>query len=448
MARYSLADNAGEVGSRDDLIYLMSEAAAVEHALMCQYLFAAFSLKSDTSEGITHEQMNVVANWERFILMVARQEMEHLGLVCNLLSAVGAAPYFSHPDFPYPTSLYPHSMSLDRFSSHTLKRFICFEKPRRTDPHDAFCLDPDPRNAVLAARVTPKPLPYKTIEELYDAIRDGFDYLTKKGTRLFIGSLASQVTGDELATNFVRKGATGGGYDIFMSTISDLASAQQVIELIIRQGESSVFNPGDQEYELSHFRAFQRIYEQLLKLEAEDPNFEPARAVVSNPVLYEVSPGHGNFGGEQTVITHPNSRAVLDLLNGAYEVMLLLLIRVFAHSDDSKALIQEVQAAAFFPLMTMVTRPLTEILTSLPAFSDDGPERAGPSFQVYPNINFLPHSRRAWIILAERFAELTQDAKEISKLSGMPGRVGYIAESLDLMLKRLNSVLRPLGFMS
>ena len=443
MAKYTADDKSHVIESRDELIYLLSEAAAVEHSLMCQYLFCAFSLKSDASEGVTDEQMNHISNWERFILMVARQEMEHLGLACNLLSAIGAAPYFSHPNFPYPTSLYRHWMSLDRFSAQTLKKFICFERPRKVEPGDAFCTEPYLQNAALAEAVSPVPLPYETVEELYDAIRAGFDNLAKKNSNLFIGPLAAQVTGDELATNFIRKGATGGGYDIFMMPVTDLATAQQVLDLIIRQGEASEIDPAAEEYELSHFRAFHRIYKDLQKFQAADPSFEPARAVVSNPVLYA-----DTARKVQTVITDCNSRAVLDLLDGAYEVMLLLLIRFFAHTDDNQALLQEVQATAFFPFMTMVIRPTTEVLTTLPAFSVGGRERAGPSFQVYPNLGFLPHNRSAWNVLYERFQELADDAKEISRSPGMPERMSYIAESLELMRRRLASVLRPLGIPS
>jgi Ferritin-like len=36
---------------REALIYMLCEAAEVEHGLMCQYLFAAFSLKQRTDEG-------------------------------------------------------------------------------------------------------------------------------------------------------------------------------------------------------------------------------------------------------------------------------------------------------------------------------------------------------------------------------------------------------------
>jgi hypothetical protein len=40
------------IESREELIYLLSEAAEVEHGVACSYLFAAFSMKNDVSEGL------------------------------------------------------------------------------------------------------------------------------------------------------------------------------------------------------------------------------------------------------------------------------------------------------------------------------------------------------------------------------------------------------------
>src|SRR5256885_2446818 len=79
------------VEHRGQLIYLLREAAELEHGIMCQYLFAAFSLKQSTDEGLTSEQFQAVSKWRETIGEVARQEMLHLALVQNLLTAVGAA---------------------------------------------------------------------------------------------------------------------------------------------------------------------------------------------------------------------------------------------------------------------------------------------------------------------------------------------------------------------
>ena len=48
------------VENREELIFLLTEASELEHKLMLQYLFAAFSLKTDASEGLTEEQLDAV----------------------------------------------------------------------------------------------------------------------------------------------------------------------------------------------------------------------------------------------------------------------------------------------------------------------------------------------------------------------------------------------------
>src|ERR1019366_860319 len=79
---------------REALIYMLCEAAELEHGIMCQYLFAAFSLKQREDEGLTSRELAAVDRWRRGISHVATEEMLHLALVHNLLSAIGAAPHF------------------------------------------------------------------------------------------------------------------------------------------------------------------------------------------------------------------------------------------------------------------------------------------------------------------------------------------------------------------
>jgi Ferritin-like len=56
------------IEDREELIFLLSEASELEHMLMLEYLFAAFSLKTDPNEGLTEEQHEAVQRWKRVIL--------------------------------------------------------------------------------------------------------------------------------------------------------------------------------------------------------------------------------------------------------------------------------------------------------------------------------------------------------------------------------------------
>src|SRR5450755_2459 len=56
---------------REALIYMLCEAAELEHGIMCQYLFAAFSLKQREDEGLSPEQVAAATRWRHVIGHVA-----------------------------------------------------------------------------------------------------------------------------------------------------------------------------------------------------------------------------------------------------------------------------------------------------------------------------------------------------------------------------------------
>src|ERR1700737_4765884 len=45
------------VESREELVYLLGEACELEHGLLCEYLYAQFSLKRSVQEGVSPEQL-------------------------------------------------------------------------------------------------------------------------------------------------------------------------------------------------------------------------------------------------------------------------------------------------------------------------------------------------------------------------------------------------------
>jgi Ferritin-like len=117
--------------ARRALVDALREAAELEHAVCCMYLFAAFSLKRNVSEGVSLQQLRCIQDWCGDLLLIARQEMEHLGLVGNLLAAIGEPPHFARPNFPLKKHSYGDlgALTLDRFSMQTVERLLGFEQP-------------------------------------------------------------------------------------------------------------------------------------------------------------------------------------------------------------------------------------------------------------------------------------------------------------------------------
>src|SRR6266540_1901349 len=79
------------VESREQLVYLLTQASELEQGVLCEYLFALYSLKRDPhdQDGLSAEQVAQITSWGRTLSQIAVQEMLHLALATNLLTALG-----------------------------------------------------------------------------------------------------------------------------------------------------------------------------------------------------------------------------------------------------------------------------------------------------------------------------------------------------------------------
>jgi Ferritin-like len=77
----------------DWAVFLLHTAAEIEHALMVQYLYAAFSLGEPPFQGpnVPSTAQTLVNRWRGTILGIAKEEMGHLITVQNLLRFIGGA---------------------------------------------------------------------------------------------------------------------------------------------------------------------------------------------------------------------------------------------------------------------------------------------------------------------------------------------------------------------
>jgi hypothetical protein len=95
------------VDSREQVVYLLIQASELEQGTLCEYLFALYSLKREPGDGLAREQLALVTRWGDILAEIAVQEMLHLTLATNLLTAVGATPHFHRPNFPIRCQWYP-----------------------------------------------------------------------------------------------------------------------------------------------------------------------------------------------------------------------------------------------------------------------------------------------------------------------------------------------------
>jgi hypothetical protein len=107
---------------------LLHTVAEVEHTLMVQYLYAAYSLAPD-NDGLTPEQQQAVRDWQATILEIAREEMVHLVSVQNLLQLIGGPLNFEREDFPFRSDLYPFMFHLQPLTRRSLAKYVAAERP-------------------------------------------------------------------------------------------------------------------------------------------------------------------------------------------------------------------------------------------------------------------------------------------------------------------------------
>ncbi len=381
------------VTTREDLISLLAHASELEHGLACAYLFAAYSLKNDASEGGLNEvQAQMVRGWRRRLAQASVVRMSHLAQISNLLSAIGGAPHITRPTFSMPTSAASSEvgLTLEPFSQLTIDRLAAYERS------DTAFVAPEQRSTVDAGqtrsgdaqasgnggRLELFPIDYTTVKDIYDKIATGFRSIPVE--ELFIGPPEAQANprllnlGDQLIV------------------VIDQASASAAIDRIVGRSEGAA--PSDADAGSGVCDTIRTEYAAAVA-DAQQTGlpFEPVRSVGINPRtrLSEETAG-------STRLVDPLTVAAAGLFNDAYDTLLLMLQRFFAHTEEADADLERL-ARSCLRLMNSVIRPLGEALMRMPADSASLPGRcAGPPFGDSGNVPELLHQASAWALIDER----------------------------------------------
>jgi hypothetical protein len=388
------------VADRKELTYLLSQAAELEHALMCEYLYAAFSLKSTAGPGLRGDQLATVETWRKMILAIAREEMLHWAMIQNLLTAVGSAPYVGRPHMPHQAKGYPPGVQvrLLPFGEAALEHFVYLERPEGMEGTDGAGFQPAglPLAPMTPEEIIPRGQGFATVGHLYRSMERGFCHLADKlgEDRLFIGPAFQQA--DETAFGWPD-----------LRPITDLAGASRAIERIVEQGEGA---RGD--WANAHYGRFLGVLDGYLAMRREDPGFAPAWPVVAGGMraVEGIEP--------EVYITDPATGGCSDLFNAVYELVLQMIARYFAFGRETPAQ-RQVLAHAAVGLMFRVIKPLGLLLARLPVGPDHPGATAGANFQLPYRASFLlPHRRAAWLRFAERLDELAAFAAGLHPCEG------------------------------
>ena len=404
-----------KVESREELVFLLGQACEIEHGLMCEYLYAQFSLKRGLDEGLTEAQLARVQAWEKALIGVIKQEMLHLALATNILTAIGAAPHFERPNFPILSRWYPEGVqiALVPFGERALRHFIYLERPEGMPLDDAAGFTAAAHAQPLTVSgggLVAVPQEWRTVGHLYRGIEKGLAHLCARygEDAVFIGPTRAQAV-----------------TEIFewpeLTAVTGLASAGAAIETIVEQGEGA---RGD--WYRSHFGTFVGILEDLLAEQAADPAFTPARPV--EPAFVRLPPDVQ----AGTLIEDPATARVADLATGLYEATLQVLGRYYIHHGETAAELDTLARTAKH-LMNWVMREVGPVLTALPVGPSHPGRTAGPAFDIARPATFLlPHQHAAWKIIKERLDALQQACASLGQQEGL-GALAPLAGKLHSM---------------
>jgi rubrerythrin len=323
-------------------------AMSVELGTIPPYLCALYSIVDLSSDAAG------------LVRSVAIEEMLHMGLVSNLMNALGGEPSLKPHFVPRYPGFIPHHaaggpfIQLAPLSASVVRSvFMAIEQP-----------EPSPESPAEADE-------FQTIGQFYKAIEEGLRFCADRYPDLF-----------DYDTGFQRDDTYFGGGGGKLFKVHDLESALLALEEISEQGEGTTHPqpriPGEERFgdldhwgqrldgtfgpiigtpwEMSHYRKFQQIANQ----EVPFPDVHPMQPNPSPDALHGVT------------------RGLSDLFDGCYTLMLMALQRAMTSSETESQFF-----GLAFPLMRSVLPLIGALLMRTPLRSEADPSvgpTAGPAF--------------------------------------------------------------------
>lgn len=331
----------------DHLVMLLHVAAEIEHGLMVQYLYAAYSLGGP--DAATPKHQACVRRWQTSLLRVAKEEMGHLLTVQNILRLVGAPVNFGREDYPWSVPYYPFQFRLEKLTRSSLACYVHAEMP----PHLTATLKKYPHlskrfehfveedKAEIARLIKERAQgPVHTVAAIYD------DIIAILGNEKLIPdsafneeSYASQAAWDDWGRSYGPEpkaldpsGSTTGDpsrqheANVIIMRAATRTQALAALKAISGQGEAVHFG-ADHKDESSHFERFLHIFQEFPK----SGEWVPTHKTPTNPTTRK------SDKGGTTYIAGKQARAWAVLSNYRYRMLLTSLAHSFRLSREVRA---------------------------------------------------------------------------------------------------------------
>jgi hypothetical protein len=365
--------------------------AEIEHALMLQYLYAAYSLGGPQ---VPPKYQAKVRGWQEIVMGIAKEEMAHLISVQNVLRLIGAPLNLGREDYPWDVPFYPYPFMLEPLTLKSLAKYIFAESPvdwsgpladeikkllpkTKSSPHHVAELF----NLVIKLVKDPTFLPddvFQTDTWPFQAKWDEWGRGYRDGVR-----------GNTDGADFP------GTPNLFITPMASRDDAVAALKQIAEQGEAC---PDASPKNPSHFARFLKIYQEMKKAlpVCKKERWLPTRNVAVNPYIpASDAPEPGDFptpDGPRDPITHPEAVQWGHLFNVRYRMVLTYLTHSFelagGLNDGARQSPRGVVINASFGEMYNL-RAIANILvqTPLSANSDSRKKYAGPPFQMPYTLN-------------------------------------------------------------
>ncbi len=378
---------------------LLHTAAEVEHALLTQYLFAAYSLRPGLA--IPGTAGRTTSNWRTTIAGIAQEEMGHLLTIQNLLRALGGPLHFARDNFPIISRFHPFPFELRPIGLESLARYIAAEMPDSSQvPDSILSLEQIERVRELSGgAVNRVGVLYQTLIEAIEALPSS-EFRTDRDDwqqRAADWRASTAPPGSELVGILVAEILPGADPEAMK------VEALRGLRLVADQGESPTTEAED-----SHFERFARIFREL---EAAPCSFRPSHPLAPNPnTTDEPTPDDILSPEEITIearlapgcIKDPVTKLWAQLFNLRYRILLTSLAHLCESGplwqDEERA--QDVLRAWVFEEMTDASgslRDLSRILIGLDVGGLAG-RKAGPTFELPYSLELPGRGRERWCL--------------------------------------------------
>ncbi|MGA8939713.1 MAG: ferritin-like domain-containing protein [Acidobacteriaceae bacterium] len=431
------------------LVQLLRLGSSLEHELMVQYLYAAYSLGGPQ---VPEKYRPTVHQWQETLLTVAREEMGHLMTVQNVLTFLGQDVDFARGEYPWNVTFFAYEPltrgSLACYVFAEMNDLDEFEEREEITnlAMQHLGLKGDPARALLP------------VGDLYCAVIELMGDEGKIPDYDLRGeSFQSQATWDDWGRGYkpnprpldpqgnlinAPEKENQSHATVLVEPIATRTQAVDALMAVSIQGEGPWLG-SDPKIEKSHFDRLIQMYRQLSRIEKEQHG-KPCWAlpVPTNPSVQE---------GDKSYISAKHSQDWAVLFNIRYRMLLFCLTHVFRLARETRPDEPSVRGASIPRVFSEMynLKTISRILVQMPLTDDPkDPRRAGPPFYLPHDHALPPADIDAWCKHLDLLRLSRQLCHEILPKERIPQNKTFLLALLDLdqeRIERIEGIIVGLG---